>query len=92
MDAAVSSAYTNGLLAVSAAGNENVDACDVSPARSPYGIAVGATSQTDERAYFSNYGSCVSIFAPGVQITSSYIGSDSTYGVLSGTSQATPHV
>ena len=53
-----------------AAGNENSDACAVSPARTAEAITVGATDTTDARASFSNYGTCLDIFAPGVNILS----------------------
>jgi hypothetical protein len=53
---------------------------------------VGATDRDDRRAYFSNFGVCVDIFAPGVDITSANAGGDQSAAVISGTSQATPHV
>lgn len=92
MDSAVKAAYNKGIVVVSAAGNSNIDACTVTPARSPYGITVGATNSDDAKAFFSNWGGCVNIWAPGVDIPSAYFTSDTTYQKLSGTSQATPHV
>ena len=55
-------------------------------------LTVGATDDTDARAYFSNYGSCLDIFGPGVDITSAWKGSDSATSTISGTSMACPHV
>lgn len=75
-----------------AAGNENSDACFVSPARYPGAITVGASDINDTYASFTNYGSCVDIIAPGVGINSSVVQSDEAYSVFSGTSMATPHV
>ncbi len=92
MDSAVQAAYNNGIVVVSAAGNSNIDACTVTPARSPYGITVGATDTDDSKAFFSNWGGCVNIWAPGVYIPSAYFTSNTAYQLLSGTSQATPHV
>uniref|UniRef100_UPI001CA9C014 S8 family peptidase n=2 Tax=unclassified Salmonella TaxID=2614656 RepID=UPI001CA9C014 len=73
-----------------AAGNEDGDACNSSPASAPNALTVGASDDADVRAYFSNFGSCVDIFAPGVAITSTVLNN----GVASwaGTSMATPHV
>ncbi|KAJ8049141.1 Proteinase K [Holothuria leucospilota] len=73
-----------------AAGNEDTDACNSSPASAPNALTVGATDDTDTRAYFSNYGSCVDIFAPGVAIMSTTL--DGGRESWSGTSMATPHV
>jgi subtilisin family serine protease len=77
---------------VVAAGNSNDNACFQVLASSPKAIAVGATTDTDARAWFSNYGSCVDIFAPGVNITSSIVTGPSNYGAYNGTSMAAPHV
>lgn len=77
---------------VVAAGNDNADACNTSPARAPGAITVGATTQSDSRASFSNWGTCVDIFAPGYQILSTYHTSNSATATLSGTSMACPHV
>lgn len=93
VDAALQSAYNRGILSVVAAGNDGLDACNTSPANSQYAITVGATTISDDRAFFSNYGSCVNIFGPGYQIESAWIGAQTDiYNTLSGTSQATPHV
>lgn len=92
IDAAVSRSINDGIVYGVAAGNDNADACTKSPARVPGAITVGATTSGDTRASFSNFGSCVDIFAPGVNITSDWNGSDSATNTISGTSMATPHV
>lgn len=92
LDSAVENLYNNGYIMVVAAGNSNTDACTSSPARTSNAITVAATDNTDTRASYSNYGSCVDIFAPGSQINSSWIGSNTATKVLNGTSMATPHV
>ncbi|KAJ3152660.1 serine protease [Geranomyces michiganensis] len=74
-----------------AAGNDNLDACENSPADSALVMTVGASTMTDTRAKFSNYGACVNIYGPGANITSTYIPPASTR-MLSGTSMAAPHV
>jgi len=90
LNKAVEAAVKAGVLVIVAAGNEDSDACEVSPASAPTAVTVGAVDLNDERAYFSNWGKCVDIFAPGVAINSSTI--PSTYDSWSGTSMATPHV
>ncbi len=92
LDSAVENLFNNGYVMVVAAGNSNTDACSTSPARVSKAITVAATDSTDTRASYSNYGSCVDIFAPGSQINSSWIGSNTATKVLNGTSMATPHV
>lgn len=92
LDQAVANTVAAGVTVVVAAGNENQDACNVSPARSAAAITVGATNVSDRRASFSNYGSCVDIMAPGEAIRSSLPSSNSAAGDLSGTSMASPHV
>lgn len=92
LDSAVENLFINGYVMVVAAGNSNTDACSTSPARVSKAITVAATDSTDTRASYSNYGSCVDIFAPGSQINSSWIGSNTATKVLNGTSMATPHV
>jgi len=97
-DIAVSAAVANGVVMVVAAGNENTDACTKSPASSTAAITVGAINKQDERSDFSNYGSCVDIYAPGSLIRSSWhINKDKTNmnggtNVISGTSMACPQV
>lgn len=92
LDLAVNRAITDGISVVVAAGNEGGDACLDSPAKVPAAITVGATDAGDVRADFSNYGQCVDLFAPGVDIISSWMSSDSASRILSGTSMASPHV
>lgn len=90
LNSAVGRLFTDGIVPVSAAGNDNVSACNSSPASATNSITVAATDSTDTRASFSNYGSCVHIFAPGVNIQSTTMGSSN--GLKSGTSMAAPHV
>jgi len=92
MNSAVANAVASGITFAVAAGNENQNAANDSPASEASAITVGATTETDSRASFSNFGTIVDIFAPGQDITSSYIGSNSATAVLSGTSMATPHI
>lgn len=92
LDQAVTNSIKTGITYVIAAGNNNGDACQVSPARTPNAITVGATDISDLRASFSNFGFCVDIFGPGVNITSTWNTSNTATAVLSGTSMATPHV
>ena len=73
-------------------GNDDRDACDYSPAASKNAITVAASTLGDERAYFSNYGTCVDVFAPGLNVLSTYTGSPTATATLSGTSMASPHV
>jgi len=96
---AVAAAVTAGVSFAVAAGNENQDACNVSPASTPTAITVGATTidsvsgvETDVRSSFSNWGTCVSIMAPGELIRSAWIGSNTATRTISGTSMASPHV
>ncbi len=90
VDRAVKSVIDDGVSVAVAAGNENKDACTRSPSRVPEAVTVGATDSSDRRPYWSNYGTCVDLFAPGASITSDW--KDGTTSVLSGTSMATPHV
>jgi subtilisin family serine protease len=75
-----------------AGGNDSRDACTKSPARLTAAITVGATDSSDRQASFSNYGKCLDLYAPGVNILSSSNKSDTATMRMSGTSQATPHV
>jgi cerevisin len=72
-------------------GNDNRDACNYSPAAAEKAVTVGASTLSDERAYFSNFGKCVDIFAPGLNILSTYKGGKYAVATLSGTSMASPH-
>jgi subtilisin family serine protease len=92
LDDAVQRSIASGITYAIAAGNSNRDACTQSPARAPDAITVGATYLDDSRAGFSNFGTCVDIFAPGVGITSAWLTSDTATASLSGTSMASPHV
>ena len=92
LDAAVERSIADGVTYVVAAGNSNANACSSSPARVPGAITVGATTASDARASYSNYGSCVDLFAPGSGITSAWFTSDTAAATLSGTSMASPHV
>ncbi len=92
LDLAVNAAVKAGLHFAVAAGNDDADACNYSPAAAESAVTVGASTLSDTRAYFSNYGKCVDIFAPGLNILSTYIGSETATAILSGTSMASPHV
>lgn len=92
IDDAVNASIAAGVTYVVAAGNESTNACNGSPSRVPLAITVGSTTKTDARSSFSNFGSCVDIFAPGSDITSAWIGSNSATDTISGTSMASPHV
>ena len=92
LDTEVNSLLAAGMTAVVAAGNSNADACGLSPARVPGALTVGASTETDERAAFSNYGSCVDLFAPGSHIVSDWYSSPTATAVSSGTSESAPFV
>lgn len=92
IDEAVARMTDAGVTTVVAAGNETSDACGSSPAAAPSAITVAASTSSDELAYFSNFGSCVDIIAPGEDITSSWIGGSDATNTISGTSMASPHV
>ena len=92
IDNAVTNAVSAGITFAVAAGNSNANACNYSPARVPSAITVGATTSADQRASYSNFGSCVDIFAPGSSITSAWKNSNTATNTISGTSMASPHV
>jgi len=92
LDTAVTNSINDGVTYAIAAGNDNLNACNTSPARVASAITVGSTTMTDARSSFSNFGTCVDIFAPGSSITSSWRTSDTATNTISGTSMATPHV
>lgn len=92
VDAAVEGAVSKGVTMVVAAGNDNANACNYSPARATSAITVGATTSADARASYSNYGACLDVFGPGSSITSAWNTGAAATNVISGTSMATPHV
>jgi len=91
LDTAVNNSINDGVSYGVAAGNDSADACGTSPARVAAAMTIGATDSNDARASFSNFGSCVDWFAPGVNITSSWWLTDTSTNTISGTSMATPH-
>jgi subtilisin family serine protease len=91
LDSAVANSIASGVSYSVAAGNSNANACNSSPARVAAAITVGATTQTDARASFSNFGTCLDLFAPGQGITSAWMTSDTATNTISGTSMASPH-
>ena len=88
INAAVTALKKANIFVVVAGGNDNKDACNYSPASSPDAFTVGASDVTDNRAYFSNFGNCINIFAPGLDIYSTK--PNNSYQFMSGTSMATP--
>ncbi len=92
LDDAVNSAVAAGVSFVVAAGNDNSNACNYSPARAADAITVGSTTSSDGRSSFSNYGTCLDIYAPGSSIKSAWYNSNTATNTISGTSMAAPHV
>lgn len=92
LDSAVKKSIAGGVTYAIAAGNSNRDACKFSPARVPEALTVGATTSSDARASYSNYGACLDLFAPGSSVTSAWYSSDTATNTISGTSMATPSV
>lgn len=92
LDAAVQNSINRGITYAVAAGNSNANACNYSPARVGAAITVGATTSTDARASYSNWGTCLDLFGPGSSITSAWYTSNTAINTISGTSMATPHV
>ena len=91
VDSAIQAVLNDGVTTVVAAGNSAVDACTGSPARVPGAVTVAASDSGDKQASFSNFGSCVDLYAPGVGITSDYYTSTTATASMSGTSMAAPH-
>lgn len=91
LDETVNRAVKVGLHFAVAAGNDNRDACDYSPASAELAVTVGASTVADERAYFSNHGKCVDVFAPGLNILSTWNSGPYSTNTISGTSMASPH-
>ncbi|WP_461174205.1 S8 family serine peptidase [Arthrobacter sp. Z1-9] len=91
LDAAVRGVISDGVTAIVAAGNSAGDACNASPARVSEALTVAASDSSDRQASFSNHGSCVDLYAPGVRIQSAGLTSTTAVATLDGTSMATPH-
>ena len=91
VDSALQAVINDGVTAVVAAGNSATDACGSSPARLAAAVTVAASDSADRQASFSNYGSCVDLYAPGVGITSATYTSNTATASMSGTSMASPH-
>lgn len=91
VDAALQGVINDGVTAVVAAGNSAADACGSSPARLPAAVTVAASDSADRQASFSNFGSCVDLYAPGVGIVSASYTSTTATASMSGTSMAAPH-
>lgn len=89
---AVQKLIADGLIVVAAAGNQNRDACLYSPGSEPTAITVGAIDMSNSRAFYSNFGTCVDIFAPGSDVVGGWVGLPNTYRSSSGTSNAAPIV
>ena len=92
LDTAVNNSINAGVTYAVAAGNSNANACNSSPARAAAALTVGSSTNTDARSSFSNYGSCLDIFAPGSNITSAWYTGNTATNTISGTSMASPHV
>ncbi|HSR89692.1 MAG TPA: S8 family serine peptidase, partial [Gemmatimonadales bacterium] len=93
LDDAVTASIAKGIIYAIAAGNNfGSNACNNSPARTPNALTVAASDIGDNRASFSDIGTCVDIYGPGVNITAGWIGSNTATNTISGTSMATPHV
>lgn len=92
LDTAIQNSINAGVTYVVAAGNNNRNACNYSPARVAAALTIGATTSSDARASYSNYGSCLDLFAPGSSVVSDYYTSNTATATLSGTSMASPHV
>jgi len=92
LDNAVRNSIASGVIYAIAAGNSSTDACSQSPARVGEALTIGASTSGDSQASFSNFGTCVDLYAPGQGITSAWMTNDTATSTISGTSMATPHV
>ncbi|GHI99048.1 hypothetical protein TPA0906_09140 [Streptomyces olivaceus] len=92
LDNAVRASIASGVTYAVAAGNSAANASSYSPARVTEALTVGATTNTDARASYSNYGAVLDLFAPGSSITAGWNTGDTATNTISGTSMATPHV
>lgn len=92
LDTAVNNLHNANVTIAVAAGNSNANACNSSPARAVNAITTGSTTTSDARSSFSNFGTCLDIFAPGSGILSAWATSNTATATLSGTSMASPHV
>jgi serine protease len=92
LDDAVRNSIASGVAYAVAAGNDNANACNSSPARVSQALTVGSSTSSDARSSFSNFGTCVDLFAPGSSITSAWSTGDTATNTISGTSMASPHV
>ena len=92
LDQAVVASINSGVVYAVSAGNSNANACNQSPARTAAALTVAASDITDARASFSNFGTCVDLFAPGVNIKAAWNSSNTATNTVSGTSMSSPHV
>jgi subtilisin family serine protease len=92
LDTAVNNLHNANVTIAVAAGNSNANACNSSPARAVNAVTTGSTTSTDARSSFSNFGTCLDLFAPGSSILSAWYTSNTATATLSGTSMASPHV
>jgi subtilisin family serine protease len=92
LDSAVNNSIADGVSYAVAAGNSNANACNSSPSRVAAAMTVGSTTSSDARSSFSNFGTCLDVFAPGSSITSTWHTSNTATNTISGTSMASPHV
>jgi subtilisin family serine protease len=92
LNTAVNNLSTSGVFVAVAAGNDNKDACNYSPASASQAYTVAASTSSDAKASFSNWGGCVNIYAPGASIRAAWSTSNTAYNTISGTSMASPHV
>jgi subtilisin family serine protease len=92
LNTAVNNLSNSGVFVAVAAGNSNANACNYSPASASAATSVAASTSSDAKASYSNYGSCVHLYAPGSSITSAWHTSNSAINTINGTSMASPHV